>query len=42
MTTLGKKEDKKLDLFTDGTGKTQLRRLYLEDCLIEAGRRLAR
>ena len=37
-----KKEDKELDLFKDGTGKTHLRRLYLEDCLIEAGKRLAR
>ena len=39
MTALGKKEDKELDLFTDGTGKTHLRRLYLEDCLIGAGRK---
>ena len=42
MTALGKKEDKELDLFTDDTGKTHLWMLYLEDCLIEAGRRLAR
>ena len=42
MTALSKKEDKELDLFTGGTGKTHLRRFYLEDRLIEAGRRLAR
>ena len=42
MTALGKKEDKELVLFTVGTGKTHLRRLYFEDCLFDAGRRLAR
>ena len=31
-----------IDFFTGGTGKTHLRGLYLEDCLIEAGRGLAR
>ena len=42
MTGLGKIGDKELDLLTDSTGKTHLRRLYLEDSLNEAGKRLAR